>query len=386
MAFQSNNRLLAALPFFVLALCAGYAHADVQCVRATNKVTKGKVVTSLSTVTRATSCKKGEVALLQGPAGTAGDLRVYGDGSLGAKIFSSPETFSEATAMYTDVVINSGVTLIVPSGTVIRCTGSFVNNGTISVGNTGPSGVEIGTLAEGGLFLNADTSGVMPATIASHPGVSARAAMMGELGTSGTSRTPGLGGVGLSEYSARLIRYPGPLAGGGGAGGVVQAGPSGGGSLVVLCAGSVVNNGTIRADAINAGTGVGGGGGGIIILASQTSVTSTSGSSLLARGGRGGTSNSQTAAAGGGGGGIIHLMSPSINTVGASISVAGGPGGTSAGTAINSNPSTGGAGGGACGGNGGVGASVDIFNTGGTANAGSSGHALTSILDPTSLF
>jgi hypothetical protein len=79
-------------------------------------------------------------------------------------------------------------------------------------------------------------------------------------------------------------------------------------------------------------------------------------------------------------------MSPSINTVGASISVAGGPGGTSAGTAINSNPSTGGAGGGACGGNGGVGASVDIFNTGGTANAGSSGYALTSILDPTSLF
>lgn len=387
MSYQVNRSFVVAVSLALIGFSAGYAHADVQCVRATNKVKKGKVITSLSTVTRATSCKKGEVSLLQGPAGADGELRVYGDGSLGAKTFSSSETYSDATAMYTDVVINSGVTLIVPSGTVIRCTGSFVNNGTILVGNTGAAGVEVGTLAEGGLFFNADTSGVMPATVQAHPGISARAAMMPEVGTNGTSRTPGLGGIGLSEFSARLIRYPGPFAGGAGAGGVVQAGPSGGGSLVVLCGGSIVNNGAIKADAINAGTGVGGGGGGVIILASQTSVTSTSGSSLLARGGNGGISNSQSAVSGGGGGGIIHLMSPSINTVGATISVAGGAAGTSSGASITANPSTGGGGGGACGGNGGNGASVDVFNSGGVgATAGSTGHALTSLLDPTSLF
>jgi hypothetical protein len=196
------------------------AAADVKCVRAANKVVNGKVVTSLSQVTRSSTCKKGEVKALTGPRGQSGptgadgQLRIYGDGSDGAKSVATNQTLSDPAPMYTDVVIESGMTWTVPSGAVIRCTGTFQNNGTIVV-QTG---------APGGDVVGADTSSLTLAYSPPHPGISARAAASGEFGDGTSSRAGGRGGIGLSLFQASMLRYPGAFAGGGGAGGSTEGG------------------------------------------------------------------------------------------------------------------------------------------------------------------
>jgi hypothetical protein len=187
------------------------ALAEVTCVRATNKASGGKIATSLSSVTRTAKCKKGEVAALTGaagPAGTDGQLRIYGNGSDGSMVVTTNQTLSDAAPMYTDVVINSGVTWTVPSGTVIRCSGTFQNNGTIAV-QTG---------APGGEVAGVDTAALAVVYSPPHPGVSARAASSGEFGDGTNSLSGGRPGFGLSLFQASMLRYPGPFAGGGGAG------------------------------------------------------------------------------------------------------------------------------------------------------------------------
>jgi len=396
-AAYSALSILLGLPF------ALEAAAQTTCVRATNKVRKGKVVTSLSTTTRAGRCLSGEVAALSGPAGATGptgtagatgatgptgatgatgasgadgQLRIYGDGASGAKTVSGSETLSDASAMYTDVVINSGATFSVPSGTAIRCTGSFVNNGTISVLSGTP----------GGQMIGFDSSSAMPAYVAPHPGISARSPMTGESGDSSALRTGGLGGFGLSVFQASLLRYPGPFAGGAGAGGLSQTGGRGGGSLVVLCEGSVTNNGAITANGEDIAAGAAGGGAGVIILASKTSVTSSASSTISAKGGDGGESTIATSPGGGGGGGIIHFISPTIDVGSASTTVAGGSGGTHA-LDVTSNPRLGGPGGGASGGNGGNGGAVSsASNIPASGTSGAVGHIISTAVDPTSLF
>ena len=69
-----------------------------------------------------------------GAPGVDGQLRIYGDGSAGARMVTSDEAFDDANRQYTDFTVGPGVTLTIPSGTVIRCTGVFANNGTIVVG------------------------------------------------------------------------------------------------------------------------------------------------------------------------------------------------------------------------------------------------------------
>lgn len=343
------------------------ATAEVSCLRAVNSVKNGKVVTALSKVKRINNCKIGEIktSILSG---------VYGDGSAGAKTISTPETLSDATSTYIDVVVNSGAVWTVPSGTVIRCTGTFTNNGTILI----QSG------AIGGRNVSLDTTTIFPSYTPPHPGVSVRAASSGEAGDTTNVRVGGYEGIGLSEYQSSLIRYPGPFAGGGGAGGS-SSGGSGGGSLVVLCDGAITNNGLISAPGQGGSLGTGGGAGGVIILGSRTSVVSSADSAILADGASGGDSTISTGPGGGGGGGIIHLLAPAVNTTGATISVAGGDGGITSGSSLSSLPRSGGHGGGGCGGSGGKGGNV--LNTDpGTALGGLEGHIIYSAVDPTPLF
>src|SRR6185436_15592993 len=74
---------------------------------------------------------------MDGAAGGDGQLRIFGDGSAGAKTVAADEVWTGLTAptnpQFTDVTINAGTTLTVQSGTVIRCTGTFTNNGMIVV-------------------------------------------------------------------------------------------------------------------------------------------------------------------------------------------------------------------------------------------------------------
>jgi hypothetical protein len=342
------------------------ALADVKCLRAVNTIKNGKVVTALSRVTRANNCKVGEIK-------TSSLSGVYGDGSAGAKTISSPETLSDATSTYTDVVVNSGTVWTVPSGTVIRCTGTFTNNGSILIQNG----------AIGGRNVGLDTTTLFPSYTPPHPGVSVRAAASGESGDTANVRVGGYEGIGLSEYQSSLIRYPGPFAGGGGAGGS-SSGGSGGGSLVVLCDGAITNNGLISAPGQGGSLGTGGGAGGVIILGSRTSAISSAGSFILADGAGGGDSTISTGPGGGGGGGIIHLLAPAVNTTGATISVQGGSYGNGD-NPLSALPRSGGHGGGGCGGSGGKGGNA--LNTDpGIALGGSDGHIIYSLVDPTPLF
>src|SRR5262245_28730335 len=71
-----------------------------------------------------------------GAPGADGSVRVYGNGSAGARTISADESWLEggnppANIQFTNFTIDAGVTLIIPSGTVIRCTGTFTNNGTL---------------------------------------------------------------------------------------------------------------------------------------------------------------------------------------------------------------------------------------------------------------
>jgi hypothetical protein len=384
-----SKKLLAQTALFLLtgvSLAPYYAaDAQIKCYQAVNKVVRGKVVAQLKAVTRSSTCKKGEVLAqagaqgptgptgATGPAGADGSLRVYGDGSANAREISTDTTLNDSNLMYTDFTVNPGVTLTVASGTVIRCTGQFINQGTIAVS---PG-------AFGGLYAlfpgNSPPYGVSPA----HPGISIRAAGLGAYGNSNVVQSGGYGGVGLTEVEARALRYPGTNAGGAG-GGSSSVGGRGGGSLTVLCQNGITNQGTIEADGRAAEAG-GGGGGGVIILASATSVTSGAGSAISANGASGAAATTSTGGGGAGGGGIIHLMAPTVTTAGATISVGGGTG-ADASESVTSSPRFAGGGGGASGGNGSAGATMIGASTSQVTQGGSAGHSLISLLDPTSLF
>jgi hypothetical protein len=305
--------------------------------------------------------------------GVAGDLRIFGDGSASAKVVSAvEETLVDVNLQYTDFTVNAGSTLIVASGTVIRCSGAFTNNGTIVVQS----------FARGGFGLNDDPDD-FGAFAGPNPGISSRAAGQGEFGDNTEVRAGGSGGIGLTQSEALWLLEPGLVGGGGGAA-TADSGSAGGGTLTVLASGVIANNGTINADGVSAlNAGSGGGGGGIIILASLTEVTNPG--TLTARGGNGENADSGEAASGGGGGGIIHLLAPTVTAAG-TANVDGGTAGSGAGGTTSAPQRRGGAGGGAAAGNGGPGGQVGTDDVTGAAENGQPGFSFTSTLDPTSLF
>lgn len=309
---------------------------------------------------------------IQGVPGVAGDLRIYGDGSASERTVSATETLADVNLQYTNFTVASGVVLTVPSGTVIRCTGTFTNNGTILVQ----------TFARGGFGIGDDSNDLI-AVAPPNEGVAARSAGQGEFGDNSDLRSGGEGGVGLREAEALWILSPGPSGGGGGAA-TDDSGTAGGGTLVVLARDRITNNGTISADGQNAlNAGSGGGGGGIIILASLIEVVNAG--TLNARGGNGENADDNEAASGGGGGGFTHLLAPSVPNTGTRV-VSGGAAGTGAGGSTTTTLRRGGGGGGACAGNGGNGGQIETSNVTGAAVAGSEGFNFVSALDPTPLF
>jgi hypothetical protein len=310
-----------------------------------------------------------------GPAGLPGAASFpFGDGSAQARSFEADATLADANLQYTDFTVKSGVTLTIPSGAIIRCTGTFVNDGTIVVQSFAP----------GGFGSGPDDGNTLTAFAAPGAGISARSPGQGEFGDNTDFRSGGIGGVGVSEFVARWILHPGPSGGGGGAA-TEDSGSAGGGTLVVIASEAVINNGRISADGVNAlNAGSGGGGGGIIVLASETQVINAG--ELTADGGNGENADANEAPSGGGGGGIIHLIAPSLTTSAGSMSVLGGQAGNGAGQATTITPRRAGAGGGAGGGNGGAGGEIETNNVVTAAENGAVGHALATKVDPSLLF
>lgn len=322
-----------------------------------------------------------------GPQGAAGldgadgSLRIYGNGSSGALTIAADTSWNstEALGQYTDCTIASSVTLTVPTGTVLRCSGTFTNNGTILVTNyyLGP---QVGGLAASGGVLpaieGASTAGL---------GWGRIAASNGAYGTDTANVAGGFGGFALPTSAAANILRPGPIGGGAGGSPLGAYGVSGGGTITVLAGGQIVNNGTIRVDGADGSVGLGGGGaGGIIILASKGSVTNGATGSLEADGGNGSASNAARASGGGGGGGLIHILAPIIDMIG-TTSVLGGAAGDSSSNVTNS-PRSGGGAGGSFVGAGGAGGTVSTFDTVSGTTAGGNGVVIQTVTDPTSLF
>lgn len=313
---------------------------------------------------------------VDGADGAAGDPGPYGNGSAGARVVTTNESLitsndDPGNLQFTDLTVNAGATLSVPSGTVIRCSGTFTNNGAISVS---PG-------ASGATRVSA-TSSLADAPAA--PGVAAGPAGFGEPGDNTATQTGGAGGVDIDDDAAHLLVYPGPYGGGGGGTGLNGFGGRGGGSLVVLVKGALLNSGAIHADGEDGGfDSIGAGAGGVVILASQTSISHTG--TITVIGGHGADGTNFGAAGGGGGGGFVHLFAPSISATGTTDVSGGAPGDTS--NLVSNSLRAGGGGGGACAGVGGNGA--NITDAGGTQSGASNGGAgvlFKSLFDPTALF
>lgn len=309
------------------------------------------------------------------PSDTAeGQPQIYGDGSAGdLHVTASNDLLTlaaDGNLQFASVIIDAGVVLSVPSGTIIRCTGSLTNAGTIQVTPGESGGGNNGVPGEGVSHASAGNS---------------------SRSTNNTSiLAGGTGGKGLSQNEAMIMLEVTPKAGGAGGGlfgNLLDVGGSGGGGLLVLAKGALLNDitGSIIADG-KPGTmiGAGGGAGGVVILASASHVTNAG--QISAIGGNGAGAAFNTAGSGGGGGGIVHLISPSITASG-TVSVDPGTHGVAGGAGNDGSRASGG-GGGACGGNGGAGGDVTNapFNTLNGGSDGAVGYSLQTEANPTALF
>ena len=293
----------------------------------------------------------GTVTCQEASGGSSGGADVvYGDGSNGVLTISSPTTWNDSTEanmgrQYTDVNVNAN--WVVPSGTVIRCTGNFnvAAGATITVSHGAPPADPNTYVILRGLALSPTTSGADP-------------------------------GLKLPKTMAVEMVNPGPLGGGAGSYGTEAFGGGGNGSFSVRCKGTITINGTLRSNGGNGGNGVqgngaGGGAGGFIVLASQTQVHIPSPGQVQAIGGNGGNgtqSSTGRARSGGsgGGGGVIYLLAPSIGSW--NVLLNGGTPGTGAGGTATT---TDGEAGGSMGGTGGAGG-VDA----GPGNGGQPGYLI----------
>ncbi len=300
----------------------------------------------------------------QGPAGAGSSA--YGDGTAGTLQVTSNTNWSttppaNGNFQFADCIISAGVTLTVPSGTVIRCSGTFTNQGTVNVQFGVPALVWAGNPdpfpSERGLAMN----------------------------------TPGRGGAltGARAFPVPVLRNildPGPYAGGNGErgnGSPDNDGGAGGGSLVVLAQSGIVNGGLIAADGGDAPDptcdcgAAGGGGGGFIILAAAANIDNGSGT-IRSTGGDGGDAlaGGDDHGGGGGGGGVIHLLGPNGNSVGGTLTVTGGAAGADRGAGSDAGSGS------AMGGRGGDGGEDGFAPTGGGAGV----IIRSQMADPGSLF
>lgn len=322
----------------------------------------------------------------QGLAGADGDLRIYGDGSAGSRTLTVDEdwTFGQPVTnlQFQNFTINSGVTLTLPSGVVIRVAGAFQNNGTIRVRTWGGAG-----LSE---FTDEPVSGggaqvlVLSRVREAGLGIAASRAGGGQY-TRISYAVGGFGGSAIRDrMSARMLTRPGHQAGGGGGGTFLGQGGEGGGSLTIIARGTLTNNGLIEARGGNTMSG-GGGGGGVVVLASRTSISQSGSPAIAVTGGNGGNASPGICAGGGaGGGGFVHFLAP-IVTGPASFNVSAGIPGIGN-SLLAGHTISGGGGGGASAGSGGQGGTATTSTPLPAGGAGGLGFVLTSTVDPGPLF
>jgi hypothetical protein len=230
---------------------------------------------------------------------------VFGTGSDGSVTFSSNSSIN-SDKNYTDMTINSGVTVTVANGVKIRVKGILTINGTLTgtaqgaaSGQNGIATDQVGGKGGGG--------GSCP----SYYG-----------GSSGNYAGGGGGGASFSGSGGGGGSYSG---GGGNSGG-----GRGGGVLKIYAHKLLIgNSGIISSNGADGGSGAGGGGGGRIYLYFGSGGFSNSGK-IEAKGGKGGgggTGPIGKGGGGGGGGGYVGIVGP-FNVASGNVNVSGGVGGS----------------------------------------------------------
>ncbi len=307
-----------------------------------------------------------------------------GDGSAGnltVAVGTDWSTVPPVNPNFANITINASQTLTVAAGTTIHCSGTFTNNGILSVV---PGATSRGAFSSALAFASGPT---MFLTSVAHPGDAPSAATLGMSHNDGVN-TPhaldgGTGGRAIPRGVAQMSFGNFRIGGGSGAGYDSQ-GNRGGGLVKIYCEGAIVNAGTINVQGESGTNGtIAGGGGGIVVLASRTSVSNSG--TINVNGGNGAGSASWGGNAGGGGGGIVIMVSPTAPVLG-TVNVAGGLGGTNT-ASVTAGARTGGAGGGGSGGAGGDGGSVSAAATGVPTNGanGGAGYSITIAVDPTAI-
>lgn len=327
-------------------------------------------------------CKPTETLVTPVNAAELFGVSPYGNGSAGDKVVTGAEDLdTESNRQYGDVTINEGASLIVPSGTVIRCTGIFHLAGTLYVSE----GTDSRNFGDSGTL----SSMLFPRFHTPSSGIGMAPAGIGGAGSSSAIRLGGGGGVGLSGIGqARGLIHPGSFGGGAGAANSGATAGQGGGSVTILCklGIEITETGSVNAAGGVGAIGSGGGGGGVVILASAGSINHQG--SIRVDGGIGGYNSGDPdhAAGGGGGGGLVQMLAPSIIDLG-TVNISGGSGGPAYGAGTVNQPIFfGGGGGGPSAGDGGNGGSVNTNGSTTASEDGDDGYFIKSIQDPTSLF
>jgi hypothetical protein len=327
-------------------------------------LTAGELNTNFGEVETAVNDNDTNITNLFGGDGSAGDLDVIAVENW----LSAPP----ANPYFANITIAAGQTLTVPAGTTIRCSGSFVNNGTLLVAT--------GARGNGTNWSAASPQSSGPRASA-HPGDSFASATAGLFHDNSivenVTLNAGTGGSAIPEAVARTSFSNFRIGGGAGGGGF--PGGSGGGLVKIYCNGDIFNNSLIAADGAAGGDSTGGGGGGIVVIASRSLVDNTTGS-ISVVGGNGGPDGVNFGAGGGGGGGIVVMMSPTAPVLG-TVDVSGGFGAAGGSTQTNKGR-FGGGGGGASGGNGGVGGSVSSTGLNASGSDGGAGYSVEITGDP----
>jgi len=301
-----------------------------------------------------------------------------GDGSAGSLTIAVSTDWSTVPPVnpnFANITINGGQTLAVAAGTTIHCSGTFTNNGILSVV---PGATSRGAFSSALAFASGPS---MFLTSVAHPGDAPSAATLGmsHNGIGGTFAVDGgTGGRAIPRGVAQMSFGNFRIGGGSGAGYDSQ-GNRGGGLVKIYCEGAIVNAGAINAQGESGANGtIAGGGGGIVVLASRASVSNTG--TINVSGGNGAGSTTWGGNAGGGGGGIVIMVSPTAPVLG-TVNVAGGSGATNA-SSTTAGARTGGAGGGGSGGAGGDGGSVTSGGVPSNGGNGGAGYSITMALDP----
>jgi len=355
------------------------AFADKFCLKLAKSKLSRKVVKSTA------RCPKGfiEIINVAPTAPSTGGVSPYGSGVGGDLVTPAGSSILDPKKQYGSITISAGSNVVVPSGSVVRCTGKLTVAGTLTIPAIANGG-ELPATVDGKTLL---AQIIQPAS-ASFVSPAAPGEVVIRTGVDTTNPDPITGAGGSAgdaitnfEALANLITPSTTYSGSGGAGGLGGRGGNGGGSAGFYCKGGVEIQGSGVVDASGtAGTNGGGGGsGGLVVFATNGSFTNSG--AVRADGGNGGGATVSSAGGGGGGGGVVNIIASfvgigNVSTNGGAAAGAVAPGGVSA------VYRSGGGAGGNFGGPGGAGGGVLNSDNSATASGPGSAGVVFQIIQP----